>query len=106
MQEGFPKKNEEGKMEEKESFEALVTRIRKEFADALERHADAVGGSFAESFHAFAKEVRERKPVRINGPIESDILDSILGFGGLGLQNYGPGSEKYRAIWEALENGL
>ena len=87
-------------MEETASFEQIVERVRKEFADALERHADAV------SFHAFAKEVRERKPVRINGPIESDILDSILGFGGLGLQNYGPGSEKYRAIWEALENGL
>ena len=83
-------------MEEKESFEALVARIRTEFTDALERHA----------FHAFAKKVRERTPVRINGPIESDILDSILGFGGLGLPNYGPGSDAYRAIWKALEDGV
>ena len=106
MREQFPSKNKGEEMEEKGQFEALVARIREEFVNALERHADAVGGSFAESFHAFAKDVREKKPVQINGPIESDILDSILGFGGLGLENYGPGSEEYRAIWEALKNGL
>ncbi|HEY4474276.1 MAG: hypothetical protein A3D67_01215 [Candidatus Lloydbacteria bacterium RIFCSPHIGHO2_02_FULL_51_22] len=105
MQEGFPKKDGGGEMEQEESFETLIARIREEFANALDRHADAVGGSFAESFHAFSKNVREGKPIRINGPIESDILDSILGFGGLGLKNYGPGSEKYRAIWSALEQG-
>lgn len=92
---------------ENEQLKELVAQVREAYAEALMRWAEDFGKdtSSGKSYLNFSEDIRAKKPVKINGPIDGDILDAILQAPPFNLGS-GYMNPQYQAIWKALEEGV